>query len=61
MPVSGAFCLLLSTMMFNGRSAEPWSSFREGATNLDIVAWDSRTSKAARLITLGVLVSVTTE
>jgi hypothetical protein len=25
-------------MMFNGRSAKPWGSFREGAANLDVVA-----------------------
>lgn len=39
MPASGAFCLLRSPMMmFNGRSAKPWGSFREGAANLDMVA-----------------------
>ena len=26
-----------SMMMFNGRSAKPWGSFREGAANLDMV------------------------
>ena len=25
-----------SKMMFNGRSAKPWGSFREGAANLDM-------------------------
>jgi hypothetical protein len=38
--------------MFNGRSAKPWGSFREGAANLDMVASDSRISKATRLIML---------
>ena len=39
-------------MMFNGRSAKPWGSFREGAANLDMVASDSRISKATRVIML---------
>jgi len=41
-----------SMMMFNGRSAKLWSSFREGAANLDVVASDSRISKATRVIML---------
>ena len=39
-------------MMFNGRSAKPWGSFREGAANLDKLASDSRISKATRVIML---------
>jgi hypothetical protein len=39
-------------MMFNGRPAKPWGSFREGAANLDMVASDSRISKATRVIML---------
>ena len=39
-------------MMFNGRSAKPWGSIREGAANLDMVASDSRISKATRVIML---------
>ena len=39
-------------MMFNGRSAKPWGSFREGAANLDMVASDSRISKATRVVML---------
>lgn len=38
--------------MFNWRSAKPWGSFRQGAANLDMVASDSRISKATRLIML---------
>ena len=37
--------------MFNGRSAKPWGSFREGAANLDMAS-DSLISKATRLIML---------
>jgi hypothetical protein len=39
-------------MMFNGRSAKPWGSIREGAANLYMVASDSRMSKATRVIML---------
>jgi hypothetical protein len=39
-------------MMFNGRSAKPWDSFGEAAANLEMVALDSRVSKATRLIML---------
>ena len=38
--------------MFNGRPAKPWGSFREGAANLEMMASDSRISKATRLIML---------
>jgi hypothetical protein len=36
-------------MMFNGRSAKPWGSLGEAAANLEMVALDSRVSKATRL------------
>ena len=36
----------------NGRSAKPWGSFGEAAADLEMVALDSRVSKATRLIML---------
>jgi hypothetical protein len=39
-------------MMFNGRPAKPWGSFREGAANLDMVVSHGRISKATRVIML---------
>jgi Domain of unknown function DUF302 len=41
-----------SMMTFHTRFAKPWGSFRKGAANLDLVASDSRVSKATRMIML---------